>query len=266
MFSLRSGTYTGRATKWCDTYKVERAKITTATSRTNAHIVNPSTLGIVGGMRDASSLLNVLESRFDVFSHAVPILKKQLVGGLEVFLPVRFLRFLAHVSAGLNNPCCPVRPCSVCSKNQRLTRQDDWFSSQRVAQRGGVLLIAEAVVTSRRTFLSKRTRAVRRASSARPPPGADCGLPLPIVRSGVQHLYRYGLVENSLRLFYDRDASSRICEGGSNQASNRRDGSGLPVGTEAAPPHSGSGPAWRAGWSPQRGTGRRAAGSRSRSR
>ncbi len=63
-----------------------------------------------------------------------------------------------------------------------------------------------------------------------------------------------------------RDASSRVCEGGSNGAPDRRDGLGLPVGTEAAPQHSGSGRAERADPAPRRGAGRWATGSRSRSR
>ncbi len=36
-----------------------------------------------------------------------------------------------------------------------------------------------------------------------------------------KRLPRYGVVENSLQLLYDRDASARVCKGGSNQAPYR---------------------------------------------
>jgi len=47
-----------------------------------------------------------------------------------------------------------------------------------------------------------------------------------------------------------RDASAWVCEGGSDQAPGRRDGLGLSVGAEAAPPHSESASARRAGRAP----------------
>jgi hypothetical protein len=71
------------------------------------------------------------------------------------------LNSTAHVSAGLNNfPIWSARVCPACSKNQRLTsenqrptRQDDRFSNRRVAQRGGALLVPEAVAPSGGSFL-----------------------------------------------------------------------------------------------------------------
>jgi transposase-like protein len=62
------------------------------------------------------------------------------------------------------------------------------------------------------------------------------------------------------------DASSGTCEGGSDGAPDRRDGLGLPVGTEAAPQHLGSSSARRTDPAPWRDVGRWPAGSRSRSR
>ncbi len=54
-----------------------------------------------------------------------------------------------------------------------------------------------------------------------------------------KRLSQYGLVENALRLLCDPDASAWICEGRSDGAPDRQDGSGIPVGAEAAPLHSG---------------------------
>jgi len=45
-----------------------------------------------------------------------------------------------------------------------------------------------------------------------------------------KRLPRYGVVEDPPRLFYNCDASSRICEGNADQMADRRDGLGLPVG------------------------------------
>ena len=113
--------------------------------------------------------------------------------------------------------------------------------------------------------MSEWTRFARRSGPSRPTTSTDLRLPLPRMRSRLQHFHRYGVVENALRPIDDRDASARICEGGSNQASDRRDGLGLPVGAEASPPYSGSSRSGRAGWT-SGGNFRRIAGSKGRSR
>ncbi len=106
----------------------------------------------------------------------------------------------------------------------------------------------------------RKTRSARSAGPARPPLGTDHRLPLPGVRGDLQRSSSVSPDTVRSKTHYDpwatRDASSRICKGGSSGAPDRRDGSGLPVGAEAPSSHPGSSPAGGACRAPRRGATR----------